>query len=147
MNSECPVAYTPCDPQMVSETWGFVHPWIESALEYSQDEMCAEDIYRRCEAGAYTMWLLADKERSEPLGCFVTYFADWPRKRILNVLIAAGRSLDLWCSALDMLDMFAAQNGAEEIRFFGRPGLERVMGRHGFYKSYTVMSRDVGRRH
>jgi hypothetical protein len=76
------------------------------------------DILIGIQNGRLKLWVF---ERS----CGVTEIADYPARRVLVLMLAAG-DLDEILSKEDELTEFARSHGCEALHVYGRPGWSRV---------------------
>lgn len=109
--------------------------WIAAALAYSGGTHTPEDVAGGILAGTLQLWP-AEK------GCLVTEIVDFPRKRVLNIFLAAGDMRQV----LDMNDDVAAwakAQGCTAMTAYGRKGWERVARRFGWTSPHTFISKEI----
>jgi hypothetical protein len=128
---------TNCLPAVAAD----VKPLIEKALEYSLGEYMALDLLSYIHEGKMQLWVAADDH--EIVGCVVTELKNFSRKKVCQIVVVAGERFDQWKYGYDLIEQWAFTLGAEEIRFYGRPGWEKVMNPQGFNKAYTVMTKEL----
>ena len=72
----------------------------------------------------------------------VTEFAEYPRKKYLNIALAGGDMGEL-IAMLPSMKSFGAFHGCEKIMEAGREGWERVLGRQGWKRECVVLSTPI----
>lgn len=88
--------------------------------------------------------VVAGKMQAWPNGdsIAITEVICYPRKKVLNVFLAAGNRTDL----TDMIDAAAAwgrSQGCTSMAQIGRHGWTRVLGKFGWKATSTVMERSI----
>lgn len=109
--------------------------WIESALEYSGGTHIFEDIVQGVLEGRMQLW-------AGDHGCAVTEIVVYPRKKVLHVFLAGGdmnQIIDFQESAAE----FGRMNGCDKLTLAGRKGWTKVLDKHGWDESFTVMSKEI----
>ena len=109
--------------------------WICSALAYSGGTHTYEDVAEAILDHRMQFW-------PAPKGCLVTEIVDFPRKRVLNVFIAAGEMRQI----LDMADdvtAWAKAVGCTGLTIHGRRGWERVFARQGWRPLHTCLTKEI----
>lgn len=109
--------------------------WIESALEYSGGTHLYADIVDSVLGGSMQLW-------AGEKGCAVTEIIVYPRKKVLHVFLAGGEMeqiIDFQTSA----EEFARINGCNALTLAGRKGWSRVLTKHGWSESFTVLNREL----
>lgn len=109
--------------------------WIEAALKYSGGTHEFSDIVEAVMNGKMQLW-------PAPRGCAITEIVVYPRKKLLNVFLAAGE-LDQVTDGIDAVAAWAKTQGCEGLIMSGRRGWERVLGRIGWLRLHSVMTREV----
>lgn len=75
----------------------------------------------------------------------ITTFTRYPLKLVCDVIAYAGEASNYyWFN--DVLDEWALDNGAEEIRGFGDAGSARLSKRHGYTEVYRVFKKTLKRK-
>lgn len=94
-----------------------------------------QDIIDACRDGEMQMWTHEDSFA-------VTQIVNFPRKRILNVVLVVGHMKDLdsiWPNVLQ----FAQDVAVDFVRAVGRPGWINVIPRWGFHPISSVWVREI----
>lgn len=108
---------------------------IESALRFCGGTHLYEDIVEGVELEQFMFWPGQNS-------CIVTELADFPRKRLLHVFLAAGDLAEL----KDMepsLQFFAKTLNCDAITLTGRSGWERSLKTMGYKKIHTTLGKDL----
>jgi hypothetical protein len=105
-------------------------------------------------AGEIDVWLALRECALGKMQCFVgevngtinaamiTYFCNYPLKRICDVIAYAGNAKDFyWFNAA--LEDWARDNGAVEMRGYGGESAMRLAKRHGYKEVYRVYKKDL----
>lgn len=72
----------------------------------------------------------------------ITFFCDYPLKRVCDVIAYAGSARDFyWFN--QVLEDWARDNGAVEMRGYGAEGPMRLARRHGYEEVYRVYKKDL----
>jgi hypothetical protein len=108
---------------------------IESALQYCGGTHIYEDIVQAVELEQMMFW------RGEN-SCIVTEVADFPRKRVLHVFLAAGDLSELK-EMEPSLQFFAKALECDAITLSGRSGWERSLVSMGYKKIHTTLGKDL----
>lgn len=106
-------------------------PQIEAALEYAGGTHVHEDVAQMVAEGRAQMWVNGDS-------IAITEIITFPRKRVLHCFLAGGKSSEI----VEMMDSAAAwgrRHGCSGFTIAGRKGWQRVLGKHGWRPTMTVM--------
>jgi len=126
-------------PQDIQQKWPVIEPFVSKALEYSLNEHNSEDLKKKMINGEYL--LLGFYEGDKILSIVSAELLTYPRKKIVNIVTAAGSSmekwLDEWWRAIKIL---AKEQGAQEITVSGRSGWLKALKKYGFKQQYTVLA-------
>ena len=109
--------------------------WIEDALGYAGGTHDYEDIVESVHKGRMQLW--AGEE-----GCAITEIIKYPKMSTLHVFLAGGKMeqiIDFQTSAAE----FAKMNGCSKMTLAGRHGWTRVLSKHGWEHSFSVMSKEA----
>lgn len=72
----------------------------------------------------------------------ITFFCNYPLKRVCDVIAYAGRARDFyWFN--EVLEDWARANGAVEMRGYGKEGPMRLAKRHGYEEVYRVYKKNL----
>jgi hypothetical protein len=118
--------------------WDRVKPHIKKALDRGSN-YSIEDVYDGLLFGEMVLWVWqADDCKGEIYAALVTTIET--RKNITYCLFLAlgGSKLDEWIEFLPVVEEWAKDNGAEEMRIYGRIGWARHIG---YDIQYTKMTK------
>ncbi len=121
----------------INQWWPLVEPFVARGLEYADGKYSTEDIRRGLNERTYQLWMANVLD-----SICVTTIVDYPRKRVCNVLLAAGNHLHRWVDEMDAtISAWAKENGCRSIETYGRPGWERVLKNNR--KLHVVLGREL----
>jgi hypothetical protein len=124
--------------------WHKVLPFIQEGLEYNKGEYTPEDVANNLIHRTMQLWVLIGKDEAGEerlVGALVTQIIPFPQMMVCNIFLASGESIDLWLPYLDVLEKWATVNGCQQIRCYGRRGLERKMRDYGYGEQYVVIGK------
>lgn len=121
--------------------WNQVVPYLEKALQFSDEKFKIDDILRGCMKQDMMLWVVYNDDKLS--GCFVTELFDYPQDRRLNILLLSGDGFDDIVEHLEKFKEWASANGANAIEMYGRPGWKKVLEPHGFERTHTVMRLNI----
>lgn len=108
---------------------------IEAALGYGGNTHSFDDVRDMILKGTAQIW-------PAPRGCAVTEIVQYPRKKVLNVWLAAGE-MDQIIDMLDNAMEWGRAQGCEAMTLSGRMGWQRVLAKHGFKPAMLVLERPL----
>ncbi len=121
----------------IDQWWPLVEPFVVRGLEYADGKYAPEDIRRGLDERTYQLWMANILD-----SICVTTIVDYPRKRVCNVLLAAGNRLHRWVDEMDAtISAWAKEKGCQSIETYGRPGWERVLKNNR--KLHVVLGREL----
>lgn len=110
----------------VPRVWEMVQGYLGKAVEYVNGEMALEDFRQDLISGRKQLWVIA--ENYKPKGACITEIADYPRKRIIRVLLLGGEDIKSWIGELlETGEAWARRIGAKSIEIDGRKGWVRFL--------------------
>lgn len=110
-------------------------PLIERALKYSGGTHSFDDVKAGILSGYMQIW---PAER----GVAVTEIISYPRRKVLNVFLAAGEMDQL----LDMIDAatdWGRSQGCNAMTMTGRKGWLKILGAQGWRQTHIQMEREL----
>lgn len=116
---------------MTSNDMDQIRKWIADALEYSGGTHTVDDVIDGIVSGHMQLW-------PAPRGCAVTEIVSYPRKKVLHVFLAAGE-MDQIVDMLESAKDWGRQQGCDAFTIAGRKGWKRVLAKHGFNETFTVL--------
>jgi len=128
-------------PPHIDAVWAKVRPILESAIERSYGRWSSHALRVACLTGQQQLWVVFDGQ-SEIIGAGTTEFVDYPSRRLLAIQFLAGKDFDKWIKiAIDRVEPWAADHGADGLEAIGRPGLWRALSKEGWEKSFQVFEK------
>ena len=126
----------------IDQQWDDLEPHISAGLEYANGELESDDIYRQIKNNQVVPVVVMEKGKI--LAVVTLEVVKKPKKKILAIVTAGGRDMDLWLDAiLDTAEILAEEQGCEAIYVAGRPGWKRLLEPKGYDLSYTVLTRTL----
>lgn len=124
-----------------------VLPNVEDKLkavleERTLGEYDYEELRRRLIEGEAQLWLVGEKGVKLVL-IAVTRILRYPCVKRLSVDLIVGEDLEGCAVLLDYGAQWARQFGCREIEATCRPGVRKVMEKHGFVKTYEVIVKPI----
>lgn len=78
-------------------------------------------------------------------GLLVAELVEYPKKRVCNIMAYAGRFRQFY-TYLEVIELWALENGCEELRGYGEEPQMRLARHHGFEEIYRVYRKPLKRR-
>jgi len=133
------VDITAIKPQEIEQQWDTIKPFISRALEHSLKEYSADDLKHKMIKGEYL--LLGFYDGGKILAIVSAELLTYPRKKIVNIVTAAGSNMDSWLDEWwNAITVLAKEQGADEITVSGRVGWLKALKKYGFKRQYTVLA-------
>jgi hypothetical protein len=110
------------------EDWEKAAPFLQSALSKGQGESdwWLEDVYNAAMTDRIMLWGLMDEGRM--VGACATCVLDYPRRRVLEILMLGTEPHTDWAPCLEEMKQVARKFGATALQGTGRPGWARKLG-------------------
>jgi len=122
--------------------WGEAAHYLNQAL-CQTPEYALIDIYNLIKDGALTLWMFYNDKKKAAFGAMTTEIIEHPQKRILSIFLMSADDFDDVEPLFQPLLAYAKTVRADSVECCGRFGLEKLLDRLGFKKSYIVMNIDV----
>lgn len=116
------VKLTPLASWAAHVVWPSVSEWVQEAADH-HGRFTAEDILAFVQNQEMQAWVV--EVDGQLTGVCVTEVISYPRRRVVRLVIVAGRDFDRWSQLLDEIQEWARQLGCQSLEFFGRRGWER----------------------
>ena len=130
-------------------TFPYVSHLLKKSLEYNDGEYLIEDIYSSLLDGRLTLWVGCSEEQKRIVFAGTTAIIKYPQYNVLEVVHVEGESNkfikyieDIWNKDSELMK-YAKVNNLKRINISGRSGWIRVLGKVGFKKSYTALTKDI----
>lgn len=104
---------------VLSDDLARCRPYIEDALQYCNGTHEFEDIVKAIAESSMQFW-------PAPRGCMVTEIVVYPRKKVLNIFLAAGE-LEQLKDMNDAMNAWAVNQGCTGGSLTGRVGWKKVL--------------------
>jgi hypothetical protein len=133
----------------IQASWHYVRDLLQQPLDLNLGEFNSEDIYQWLLGGQMQLWVLLDPRHKGILLAAVTEFVVYPREKRLRMVLVGSKpnTIDHWldfCWETDSkLLQYCRENGVKRIESTGRDGWTKVLGKVGFSKYYTVLTKEV----
>lgn len=129
----------------VDVLWPKVEDILTRAVERNQGEFTLEDIHSGLLSGNLTLWIAYDKE-GYLLASAVCEMRLFPKRKICYILLMAGEGFNDWNWAINCIEDWAKENGADAIAAYTRRGFVRTMWDFGYQEVYTVIQKNLDER-
>tara|TARA_R100000353_G_scaffold168531_1_gene131105 strand:- start:272 stop:655 length:384 start_codon:yes stop_codon:yes gene_type:complete len=110
-------------------------PWLQDALDAGGNTHTIEDVVDAVRKRIMQFWPAED-------ACAVTEILHFPRKKSLHIFLAGG-NLDTIVDMRESAEHFAKINGCAMMSVSGRKGWQRVLGKHGYGNTLTVLEKRI----
>ena len=135
------MTFTAVAPEDIGMVWPAVAPILVKAVDRNNGEYTIDDVRDYLESGDYHLWVFIEDNVFK--GACVTYFAQFPRIKTCNFLLAAGFEIDKWACIVNHIIPWAKDNGCAIIYVSGRAGWERVLKPFGFEKDSVTLQKQI----
>ena len=126
----------------LAETWAYIKPSIDQALEHGVHETSSHDIFVGAMNGKYHIWEIRIDGRVVNYGA--TRFNTFNQHKQMQIVTCAGEDWDLYgADVLKEVERAALLSDCKYVTIWGRPGWERKLKPHGYEKVYTVVMKEV----
>jgi hypothetical protein len=147
-------------PHLVEAMWPHVVKLIETALIASESDLTPQHVKAKIDAGKALLWIIWDdaphmvwsdsrgargrSDTGELLAAGTTELVTLENGRKLCVIgTCAGRDMKSWKHFLADIERWAAQEGCEAVRFYGRPGWARTFKDQGYVQPWIVVEKRI----
>ena len=118
---------------------------IRKALDgRSFNEWTVEQLFHRLCSGEQQLWLVGENG-ARLVMLAVTRIISYPNIKRLAVDLIVGENLEGCSELIDVAGNWAEQFGCTEVEASCRPGVRKVMEKHGFSKAYEVIVKKISR--
>lgn len=128
----------------IDDVWQQVAPFLNEAISYSDGKFTLRKLHDLLVAKHMQLWVAVTKKNIIK-ACAVTEIVDYPAKRVLFIVFAAGIEMHEWIKNIEVLQNFAAYHDCEAVEIYGRPGWEKVLKDYGYIKTHSVYRLQLGR--
>ena len=127
--------------EYVNQTWDYVKPFIEAALEFSAGDYNAEEIRVMLALGSWHLIVATDEENTIHGALVVSYF-NRPSERVGFVVAIGGKLVSnrsTWAQFEDIL----RSNGATYLEGAGRESIVKLWSRYGMTQKYIITGKSL----
>ncbi len=122
----------------IEAIWGEAGPTLARAVETGDGNYRLQDYFEALMAGTMQLWVAYSDDELQ--AAMVTQISNFPRKRLLSVMLLAGRSRSMWWPFYGHLEEWAKQQGCVGMEAFARKGLLKWL--KDWRRVYTVIRKD-----
>lgn len=127
----------------IPHMFGNVAERIQEVIEErSFREYDLDELYRRLVAGEAQLWLVAEKG-ARLVMVAVSRILRYPCVKRFSIDLIVGEDMEGCVVFLEVGANWAKQFGCTEIEASCRPGIRKVMQKHGFEKQYEVIVKPI----
>jgi hypothetical protein len=127
--------------ETVEEAWPQLEGHLIRAMVMGGADYTIEDIKRWCLERRMQLWGL--KKDGELVGAGVTEVVDYPKKRIVRIVILSGGTMAEWAVWQWHFEQWAKGTGATSIQALARKGFHRLAKPYGYRHLHEVIARDL----
>ena len=132
-------------PEALNAIWPHIEDLVVRALDEARGEYTLVEIYESILQGKMQLWVVS--EGVQLLSVFVTEIIDYSQHRVCMIVLAAGENLKALLEQLSIVEAWAEELEADEVRVQGRRGWLRAMANQGYVEEYTVIGKQLRNRH
>ncbi len=135
---------TPVPAHLLHYVWADALPFIQKAVDESNDKISAADILMRCADGKYTLWVWVESDK--PIAAFVTNIVDYPKRKSLSIPFIGGdphRISDWFDPSLAAFEQYGRDHGCDLVEGYGRRAWLKHIEPRGFKIGYIVFEKDL----
>lgn len=126
----------------VDSLWYMLTPMIEDALSHGPRTHSTDDIYKAIIATDFQLWVATDEE-GKVCGCVVTEIQQHPSRRLLFIVLVAGKNAKAWMSGWYLIENWARAHGCTgAISSPARKGIAKLFAMLGLEPIATVVGKD-----
>ena len=117
---------------------------LDKVIPYTGGRYNKEDIKEALHADQMQLWLAFDAVNEKIDGLVVSHFCNYPRKKVLTLLLCSGKNLDSWYDPmLADLEKFAVLNKCSSIETGGRKGWIKRMKKDNYHQKFYLVEKEV----
>ena len=127
--------------EYVNQTWDYVEPFIEAALEYACGDYNIEEVRVMVSLGSWQLVVAVDEENTIHGALVVSYF-NRPADRVGFVVAIGGKLVSnraTWAQFEDIL----RSNGATYLEGAGRESIVKLWSRYGMQQKYIITGKPL----
>jgi hypothetical protein len=125
----------------VPTVWGRVAPILQRAIDLSQGDYLAKDVYHALKAKDMQLWVW--REGQEISTVWITQILNYPQRKVCQLLFVAGSGLRQKLATEETFVQWAKAQGCTQCELGGRDGWLRVLAPRNWFKVWTTMRKDI----
>ncbi len=130
----------------IDEVWHVCEQYIVLAAEKGRQEMTVEDIYKFCKEAKMQLWVIFDKDNNIH-AAVTTEIINYPAKKVCRIVTLGGKDLDEWINYIDEIENWAIYNNCKAMETFCRKGFIKKLENFGYEQTYSVVGKELSRKH
>lgn len=122
----------------IASVMPFAGPWLQKAIDYNSVGYTLPDLYDNLVLGMMQLWATTG---SDYRGFLITKVEPTQKGPVVHLVLAAGYNLSAWLPDLGIIEKWALDLGAIEIKVWGRMGWLKLLRPHGYKLETQVLHR------
>lgn len=132
--------------EYVRTAWPHVRDYIENCTKYTYGRYEPEDVLELLERYGHLLWIAV--RGNDIIGCVVTHFITYPRKKFLSCPFVTGDDFSAWKGPmLEILQNWAYDNACDGLEATARLGFARVFKDDGYealWQTFQLPAAEMG---
>jgi len=128
-------------PSHIDQIWPHVSHFIATALKRGCSDYRLDYIHAKLKAGEALLWVVWDQKTFAAAA--TTEICSMLGEGRLLVITAHGGQDKLWDKYLPELEKYAAAEGCDRVRLYGRHGWIRVLRDHGYTQPWIALEKRI----
>lgn len=131
------------NPALAIQHWDELYAFLKLGVEHSNGELDEDSIYGQVQDGNLLIAAVYDEANLIAVVAFeLTVFTTG--KRVINIQLAGGESLDSWFEMMDeVAQAIAKSRECDDVYIVGRAGWQRKLKQLGYQTVHTVLHKEV----
>lgn len=129
--------------EQIRACWDIILPLLEKGMSYSHGEIDADSVFTKLMNKELNL-LVAFENQAIVAALTLEQFQFDTGKRVLNIQLAGGDSLDKWFVQMDeLINGIAKQYNCSEVYIIGRKGWSKKLNHLGYNEAHVVLHKEV----
>lgn len=137
------IKITDVNTRDIGMVWGSVNVLLQHAVDKNQGEFNLDDIYVSLLQGHMRLWLAYKERTGEVKSAAVCELRRFPLRNICYIILLAGDGFGEWSWAINSIEEWALDNGADAIAAYARRGFLKPMKDYGYTEVYSVIQKEL----
>lgn len=129
------------DPKELESIIDNIDFLLDRAMKFVAGKYDKSDLITSIKNYEMQLWVVHDDDKI--VSITITQVINYPRKRVLSVLISAGEELKYWINCRDILYAFARHQLCHAVEINGRPGWERILKGDEYQKVHVCLHKEL----